>query len=338
MSHVSFIEYNYFEDNYSTFTHHIGFGSDLSLNLNKEKINFDFDFNHYNQATPLVKYPNTILRFHPGVSKQGKHWGVDAGLEFFIDGSPDSTKFHFYPKIKLHYSVIDYFLVPYVELWGNLKTNNYRNTALTNPYIRPGLIVNNSNNWLNIKGGFLGNFTETLSYNINASYGIEDGAVFFVNDSLNPIENQFMVEYDNVERYNVSAELNWIQSQKLRFSFLGKYNGFKMDKLEHPWHIPEYELIFTTNYNLKSKILVDLDLFVKGTRYAKSYYDKPAGEQYATVKIPETFDINLGLEYRYTKMLSAFARFNNILARKNYLWNYYPTEGFNVMIGVTYAF
>jgi hypothetical protein len=37
-------------------------------------------------------------------------------------------------------------------------------------------------------------------------------------------------------------------------------------------------------------------------------------------------------------MLSGFVRVNNILARKNYLWNYYPTEGFNAMAGVIYSF
>ena len=48
-------------------------------------------------------------------------------------------------------------------------------------------------------------------------------------------------------------------------------------------------------------------------------------------------DLNIGLEYRYTKILSGFINFNNILGSRNYTWNQYPAMRFNVMFGFTYA-
>jgi len=50
------------------------------------------------------------------------------------------------------------------------------------------------------------------------------------------------------------------------------------------------------------------------------------------------FDANLGLEYRYTKKLSAFINFNNIGAVRYQRWEDYPTQRFNVLGGLTYSF
>jgi outer membrane receptor protein involved in Fe transport len=48
-------------------------------------------------------------------------------------------------------------------------------------------------------------------------------------------------------------------------------------------------------------------------------------------------DINLGLEYRYNKILSGFLRLNNIGNTRYYKWNNYPVQGFSVMAGFTYS-
>ena len=332
------LDYNYFEDNYSTFLSDVGVVGDFSLLYNKELIGLDMDIHHYNHLTPDILYSNTMMHFNPSVKLENKHWGLSVGLNMDVDANNDSTLYHFYPKIDFHYAVIDYFLVPYIGIGGAKINNNYRKISQENPFVRPGLIVRNTNEFINLNAGVRGNFTENLSYNLKANYRVIDNAYFFTNDSTNITENQFLVEYDNIERYDFNAELTWKKSQKLQFALLGKYHKFKLDKIEYAWHVPEYELIFSTNYNLKKKIIVDLDMFVKGQRYAKSYYSTGVLSNYEIIKIPETFDISLGLEYRYTTVLSAFIRVNNILARKNYLWNYYPTEGLNVMGGVIYSF
>ena len=338
INYNTFIDYNYFEDFYNTFLNDFAIGGDFSLFWNKELIGLDFNVHHYNHLTPTILYSNTITHLHPSIKKFNKHWGIEAGLNFDIDANNDSTLFHYYPEIKLHYNVIDFFLVPYLGITGGKESNNYRKITTENPFVKPGLVVRNTNNLIAINAGVRGNFTEKLSYNLKGTYSIIDDAYFYTNDSTNVLENQFVVEYDDIERYDVNVELSWAKSKKLRFSLLGIYHGFKLDEVEHAWHIPDYELVFSTNYNLKSKIIIDFDVFVKGQRYAKTYYSTGSFASYQVVKLPETFDLSLGVEYRYTKMLSGFVRVNNILARKNYLWNYYPTEGFNAMAGVIYSF
>ena len=48
-------------------------------------------------------------------------------------------------------------------------------------------------------------------------------------------------------------------------------------------------------------------------------------------------DISLGVEYRYSKMLSFFANFNNIANMRYYRWEKYPSQRFNFMVGLTFV-
>ena len=106
-----------------------------------------------------------------------------------------------------------------------------------------------------------------------------------------------------------------------------------MDSLLKPWHMPEYEITLTTKYNLREKIIIGFDIFAISNRYAKDFYN-PA----TPIKLKGTIDVNLGVEYRYNKLLSAFVKFNNIGAVKYSKWNQYPTQRFNALIGLSYSF
>ena len=55
-------------------------------------------------------------------------------------------------------------------------------------------------------------------------------------------------------------------------------------------------------------------------------------------ELPGIIDLNLGVEYRLSKLLSVFADFNNIGSVKYYEWNQYPAQRFNFMLGGTYVF
>ncbi|MCD6365900.1 MAG: hypothetical protein J7L46_00010, partial [Bacteroidales bacterium] len=89
-----------------------------------------------------------------------------------------------------------------------------------------------------------------------------------------------------------------------------------------------------SKYNLRDKILLNIDLFYLDKVYAKTF---DATGTMVPLLITPTYDINLGLEYRYSKFLSGFITAKNILGKYE-AWNYYPTMGFHVMLGVTYAF
>ena len=55
-------------------------------------------------------------------------------------------------------------------------------------------------------------------------------------------------------------------------------------------------------------------------------------------KINGWIDANLGVEYKYSKILSGFVRLNNLGFSRYYYWYRYQSMRFNVMAGVAYSF
>ena len=86
------------------------------------------------------------------------------------------------------------------------------------------------------------------------------------------------------------------------------------------------------NYNLRDKILIVTSLNGMSKRYAK-----PLIAQQNPIKLKAFADINVEIEYRYTKILSFFVNFYNISSAKYYEWNQYPVYKFSILAGFTYA-
>jgi outer membrane receptor protein involved in Fe transport len=108
------------------------------------------------------------------------------------------------------------------------------------------------------------------------------------------------------------------------------------------WHKPKLEISLMTEYNIQDKILLKAELFTRGKMYARIFEEQTSGLITSNVEtsteIKGMADLNLGIEYRYTKVLSGFLNFNNILGQRYYKWYNYPSYRFNMMLGVTYSF
>jgi len=72
-----------------------------------------------------------------------------------------------------------------------------------------------------------------------------------------------------------------------------------------------------------------------GDRYAKVWNTTTSSIE--AKKLNSIIDANLGFEYRYSKILSAFINLNNITGSRYYIWNNYPSYKFNILAGITYA-
>ncbi len=122
----------------------------------------------------------------------------------------------------------------------------------------------------------------------------------------------------------------------------GKYNNYFLDNETEPWHKPELEITLSADYNMQEKIRVKAELFTTSKTYARTFETVVSGNTTAVTEVPVKldglFDLNLGLEYRYSKLLSGFINFNNILGQRYYRWYNYPSYRFNVMLGITYSF
>lgn len=295
----------------------------------------------FNNINDTVK-EYTVIKLNPYTGFDGNGWRIRIGLKTFTAYTGNNgPAFHYYPDISAQYNMIGSFLIPYIGFTGKYEVNDYRSIVQENNFINPELAVYRSDYRKHIYGGLRGNFSPEIRYNIKATYSVVDDMYFYVNDidSLwlagNGIYlmNDFIVVYDDIECLNFFCGIDYKHSGKLKFLLKGSYSKYTMTNEFRPWHIPDYELVFGAKYNLRNKILVNAEIFGIGKRNVL-IYTLAEIEDY---ELDGIVDINLGLEYRFSKILSVFVNLNNITAQKYYRWNNYPMQGFNFMAGISYS-
>jgi len=336
-NHINYdfkIGVNYVKDDFSN--HETGFKlkGDIHKIFSKEMVGAKIGVQHYSVSEKVDSSNNTIININPWVGKFGDKWRVKAGINIYADARDDNTNIYYYPVGILEYDIANHFLIPYAGVNGKIEVNSFLKTVNINPFVVPGKSMLNTDHKLILYGGVRGNFNSTTYYNFKVSYSLIDNMPFFVNNLAvtDSIGNQFSVLYDNVELVSYFGELSLAPNEKLNFHVKANYRDYRMDVEQKPWHKPSFDLTFSARYNLRDKIILKGDIFSLGKRYAK------LNSNGDFVELESVIDINLGAEYRYSKILSGFIRFNNILSENYYQWNYFPTYGFNVLLGVTYAF
>ena len=182
-----------------------------------------------------------------------------------------------------------------------------------------------------------------FTFNTNFSRQKLETLPLYTKDFSNVLENQFTVVYDTLDLSQVSGELAYQKLEKLKLILRGDYFVYNPKNELKAWHKPDMKISLSGVYDLSDKIIVRADLFFINKQYAKAYgtITDASGVLVTTEEAKElkgVFDANLGLEYRYTKKLSAFINFNNIGAVRYQKFEDYPTQRFNVLGGLTYSF
>lgn len=274
----------------------------------------------------------THFWINPGIAKGSSQWRFTAGINTHYEISNDVLAFRFYPRGSFQFNMVKKVLVPYFGVDGYLESYGARQIVEDNPYVVPGLTVKPTDHKLIAYFGLKGRFSDAIAYNLKASYSIIDDDYFYVNDSSSVLMNQFTVLYDDVTLGNLHGELTIRPSDSWKFFLQGNYYKYMtMVDLDRPWNKPQFDIRFQARYNMADKIIIDAGLYTIGARYFENF------DLLTEETLPLTVDANLGLEYRYSKLLSFWARFNNLAAQKYYLYHQYPSYRFRVMLGFTYA-
>lgn len=326
------VKYNYFADKFNYTENNVFTYGEFSLLRENILFGVDFSYNYIDETGDLLTSKNSIIGLSPWFKKKTSEWRLKAGVDAVFDVNDDKTSTHLYPDALLQIAVVDNILSAYIGISGNLEVNNFQKIAWENPYVKSGVQVRNSNHKLNMHGGLNGNINSLSSYKLRVSYKLVNDMYFYVNDTSDILGNQFYTEYDDVQLTTIHGEILARPVDHLSLFLSGSYYKYAMTNQDRPWHKPAWDLTVSTRYNLRDKILVNVDIIGSGKRYVK-LYDPWASESVLNGII----DINLGIEYRYTKILSAFLRFYNITSSRYQKWNQYPGQGFMVMGGITYS-
>ncbi len=298
----------------------------------KEQFGGDIAFTRYSRNDQRA---NTIFTLSPWINLLGRRWRVQVGFAFNLDAHNGKNYTHFYPKAHVSYNIVDDYVIPYVEIDGRLEENPYAQLLTENPWIQPGLAVNNASRKMELRGGLKGKFSARVAYNLLASYSLVDSMHFFTNisvDAANPQANRFGVLYDNVRQTKFVGELTVAPMERLDFLVHAEFLRYAMRDLEHPWHKPTYLAYAAVRYNMRHKIIATLSLDLEGKRKVLD----PLGG--LPIDLDGNLSANMGLEYIYNRRASAFVNLTNITASRNSYWYLYPMHRFTAQVGISYTF
>lgn len=344
MNYSADVAYQYFFAFSKDKQHKIDFKADLNKLVNNNRYGMDAGVVFNNNTTNNFVYNEVFLDLNPYFKHYTKNWQIQIGANTTGELGGDSVKYHVYPNVYLQHNVSN-TIIPYAGFKGYIQNNNFEFLSTLNPFVNP---VNNfqvTNYAQVIDVGLKGNISSKVYFHVNGNYSKIDNMGFFVNDSSTVLDNKFVMEYTNVERFSGYGEIAFKEIGQFSFSLKGHYYYYSYIKnRENPWHRPNVDVCLHTNYKFNDKLNFGVNVDFIGSRYAKTYSSSTGGVAYTDglpwheIKLNPIIDVSLYGEYRFASNFYAFLNLNNVTGQKQYIWNDYMSQGFNMMAGIKYLF
>ncbi len=284
-----------------------------------------------------------ILSFKTGIYSNYDKLRFHIGVNVSVKDDHAKYELKAWPVAGFEAAVVPGKYIFYMDLTGGLHKNSYRSLSAVNPFMQSGASLDFSNTRSQITGGFRGSMNDLLSFHIFLRNSRIDNQPFFVNSYLpgpepSFIDNRFNVVYDDVSILNIHGAITTRYRENLLLRLQADYFDYNLSNMPKAWHMPNFTTSLHAKYNIQNKIILTADLIGRGKTYG---LDLSAGESESmeSRKLHDFYlDANLGIEYRYTKLLSVFLKFYNMQNESYERWTYYPTQGFSFLGGVSYAF
>lgn len=283
-----------------------------------------------------IRANRTIFRINPRYEFTKNGILISAGGNVAIESAYDETHYHLYPFINIKYPLIKEEFSVFGQLSGELRKNSIRSLNKENPFLTPSPVAANNvlintNNKFDLRGGFIAKIDNQLQLTAWAGFSRLIDDAFYINSLNTTGSTTYGFTYFNNSQLNIHAELEYLYGEKLKLNAKTDYFTYSISDNQKPWFKPAFLLTVGGSYNIADKIYTKAELYYTGTRTALSINENGSSlKAYA--------DLNLGFDYRYSKVLSIFVQINNLTATRYFKWYNYPSYKLNVMGGLTYSF
>ena len=347
------IYYNFFSYDNNMFQHSAGFAGVMAKSYKGFYLGSGISYDYYKYSDSLLLSPENILSISPFIKKSTELWSFKLGFQVLLD---KITNLHFYPDINFGFSIVPSYVSFFAGLSGKLEQNVPFKIISENPFLAsnqfPDFIPNgilfrlpDTDHELIVSAGLKGNTGLEGNYLVSASYSLINNMLFYTNivfpDSVVPTArgNYFLPIYNDAELLNIHAEMSGRINDKLSFTWMANINNYSVGT-DYAWNKPAWDGKFGLKYNLRDKIIAGMELSAQGKRSTivnGDYLSSQAGYPSIMIEMPAHFNLSLSTEYRYSKILSLWAKLNNISYNRYYEWAYYPSQRFIFMVGFTYS-
>ena len=335
------------------YQHNGGFDGIMAKSFKGFYVGSGISYVHYSNSDSISRNREFIASVSPFIKKKTDQWNFKLGFQALLDRN---SILHLYPDVELGFSIVPSYLGFFASLSGKMERNEPLKIISENPYlvsdqfpeyVSKGVLFRlpDTDHKFIVTSGVKGNTGVGGNYLVSASYSVIDHMLFYTNivfpDSVSPraMGNYFLPISDAVNLINLHAEMSGPINNKLSFKWVANYYSYSSGP-EYAWNKPDWDGQFGLKYNLRDKILAGMELTALGKRRQIVNGDLlsfQSGYVPSTIEMPAHFNLNLTAEYRYSKILSVWARINNISIDRYYEWAYYPSQKFLFMLGFTYS-
>ncbi|MGJ5642318.1 TonB-dependent receptor [Formosa sp. S-31] len=351
------LEVRRFLDGIDSNEYNITFDGTVDLPIMDQEISTDVTMNFlsgmmsnaYSSGEKTPEYKNILFGVSPSYKFRRDDLTLDIGLSiYYLLGMKDTpSDFYALPNVTGSYSIVEDVLVAYGGLKGDVIQNTYRDLVGQNPFVSPTLDIKPTELGYNAFLGVLGKFTNTISYNVKASYLSESDKPLFQNNAYQSnyngndafrYGNSFGVVYDDVRTFKFKGELTVDANRNLKMGLRAEYFNYNTKNEAEAWNLPDIKASVFGDYQSDQKWFAGANLFYVGGRKDLQTVTANSNTTSETIKLKGYIDLNLNAGYNVNERLAAFVRLNNI-ANQNYeRFNHYNVQGFQALAGATYKF
>jgi hypothetical protein len=342
------LSYNFFHDTRTLYQHSLGLKGMMAKNYKGFYAGSGLEIDYYSYSDSAFADPRFIAAINPFISRNSQEWSVKLGFQALLEKDvTGSARFHLYPDLNFSFNIVPSYIGFFANMSGRLEKNEPLNIIEVNPFIfRNSTLFNvpNTNYSLIVKTGLTGSTGIEGNYQVSVSYSVVNDMLFFANHIRTyPIRrgNFFLPRTNDAEILNVHGEMGGKISGSLSFNSEANYYRYTLSE-DFAWNRPSWDAKIGLKYNLKNKIIAGMDINALGKRkllVTTEEMDLLSVVTFTDIAIPMPayMNINLNAEYRYTKILSFWMKFNNISFSRYYEWAFYPSQRFMFLAGFTYS-
>jgi hypothetical protein len=370
------VQFNQFSDAYQAKETQFNVKPKINFNFKDWQVNLTVEANYlsttfaernrFNVGQPFAS-SSFIIGGMPSIDYKQDQWNFKLGAGVFYNSlnttfqtvgnttaSGSAGKIYIFPRAYANFNIIDKLLVFHAQATGGLNQNSYRETAIENPFVAPNIWLLPTNNQLNIGAGLKGRFTQSITFNVEGKYSVENNkALFKSNDRLDQnyelstdfkpfeIANSFGLVYDDIKTLEISGEIKGDINAKSALGLSASYFNYTSSLQAAAWNLPDFKIHAFADIKITDKWQSQFNLFYVGQRQDQLVVQNltnPLLSTTTTYLLKGFFDANAQVTYLHNDRLSGFLKLNNLLGQSFERWLAYPVQGIQVLVGANYKF
>jgi hypothetical protein len=277
--------------------------------------------------TPNVKLNNNVFQVAPSIVFSTPRLSINGGLI----PTWDNGNFVWLPNVFAEAQIAENIFSFQAGWVGKYTKNTYRNLSQVNPYLKT-LPSQLNTKEIEYYGGIKTTLGKHFNFNAKAGLVTYTNLPFFINDTATDNKSFVVSNETGVKNLRVHGDISYINQDKFTVTAGLTFNGYTgMKRNAKAWGTIPMEFTSSLRWWAIKQVLLKADFYAFGGGH---YLDKGNTSK---LFAPGS-DLSAGIEFKISKMFSAWMDVNNIFNTKYERWHNYPVYGLNLMGGVRVNF